>query len=138
MSAAEYRAMMQRQASAPSKRTRRSNAPARDPQAILTEALRARLGAGAVQSEVAGLVPGRKFRADIVIPAARLIVEFDGFQYHRSKAAFQKDRERQNLLVEQGWRVLRFFNAQVRNDLHGVVAQILSIALKTSLPPHAD
>lgn len=96
-----------------------------DPQAVLTDALRCALGADAVLSEVTGLVPGRRYRADIVIPAARLVIEFDGFQYHRSKAAFQKDRERQNLLIEQGWTVMRFFNKQVRDDLDGVVQQVV-------------
>lgn len=98
-----------------------------DPQAILTAALREKLGESAVLPEVRNLIPGRRFRADIVIPAARLVIEFDGFQYHRSKAAFQKDRERQNLFVAHGWRVLRFFNKQVRDDLEGVVAQVLEV-----------
>jgi len=98
-----------------------------DPQALLTQALRDRLGADAVLSEVKNLIPGRRYRADIVIPAARLVIEFDGFQYHRSKAAFQKDRERQNLFVAHGWRVLRFFNRQVASDLDGVVNQIVSL-----------
>lgn len=97
-----------------------------DPQTILTAALIRRLGKDAVQSEVVGLVPGRRYRADIVIPAARLVIEFDGFEYHRSKSAFQEDRERQNAFVQHGWRVLRFFNKQVLNDLAGVVDLILS------------
>jgi very-short-patch-repair endonuclease len=98
-----------------------------DPQARLAEALRAKLGKDAVQTEVVGLVPGRKYRADIVIAQARLVIEFDGFQYHRSKSAFQKDRERQNLFVAHGWRVLRFFHKQVLDDLPGVVAQVEDI-----------
>lgn len=100
-----------------------------DPQTLLTQALRARLGDDAVLSEVRNLIPGRRYRADIVIPDRRLVIEFDGFQYHRSKAAFQKDRERQNLFVAHGWRVLRFFNKQVRDDLDGVVEQIVSLAV---------
>lgn len=94
------------------------------PQFVLLEALRARLGESAVQSEVTGLVPGRRFRADIVIASARLVIEFDGFQYHRSKTAFQKDRERQNLFVAHGWRVLRVFNKQVQRNLDSLVEQI--------------
>ena len=101
-----------------------------DPQALLTQALRDRLGADAVLSEVKNLIPGRRYRADIVIPAARLVIEFDGFQYHRSKAAFQKDRERQNLFVAHGWRVLRFFNRQVASDLESVVHQIVNLSME--------
>jgi hypothetical protein len=107
---------------------RKAQNPGREPQVILTRALRKKLGCDAVLSEVLDLIPGRRFRADIAIPAARLVIEFDGFQYHRSKTAFQKDRERQNLFVAHGWRVLRFFNKQVRDDLEGIVAQIIQIA----------
>jgi len=98
-----------------------------DPQERLAEALRRVLGPDEVQCEVTGLVPGRRYRADIVIPRARLVIEFDGFRYHRSKSAFQADRERQNAFVAHGWRVLRFFHRQVRNDLDKVVAQIVSL-----------
>jgi very-short-patch-repair endonuclease len=98
-----------------------------DPQVRLTQALRDALGSHEVESEVCGLIPGRRYRADIVIRRAQLVIEFDGFQYHRSKAAFQSDRERQNAFVAHGWRVLRFFHRQVRNDLDGVVAQILGV-----------
>jgi len=66
-------------------------------------------------------------RASLVIRRARLVIEFDGFRYHRSKSAFQADRERQNEFVAHGWRVLRFFHRQVRDDLDGVVARIVSL-----------
>jgi len=98
-----------------------------DPQFRLAEALRHALGPDEVECEVTGLVPGRRYRADIVIRRARLVIEFDGFRYHRSKSAFQADRERQNAFVAHGWRVLRFFHRQVRNDLDGVVARIVSL-----------
>lgn len=107
-------------------RTNQARPPHHDPQAILTKALRERLGVDAVASEVVGLIQGRRYRADIVLQKARLVIEFDGFQYHRSKSAFQKDRERQNLFVQHGWRVLRFFNKQVRDDLDAVLEQIVA------------
>lgn len=97
-----------------------------DPQDILFRALVQRMGSDAVRSEVVGLVPGRRYRADIYLPGSRLVIEFDGFQYHRSKQAFQKDRERQNLFVQHGYRVLRFFNRQVRSELGSVVEQIVA------------
>jgi very-short-patch-repair endonuclease len=38
-----------------------------------------------------------------------LAVEFDGYMHHgRCKEDFQRDRERQNLLTLNGWRILRF------------------------------
>lgn len=95
-----------------------------DPQAVLYQAICRRLGAERVRCEVPGLIPGRRYRADIVIADARLVIEFDGFAYHRSRDAFQKDRDRQNAFVSHGWRVLRFFNRQVLNDLDGVLEQV--------------
>ncbi len=62
--------------------------------------------------EVTGLIPGRKFRADIFIPPS-IVVEMDGFQFHRSKEAFQKDRMRQNLFVANGFKIIRVFAKQV-------------------------
>lgn len=94
---------------------------------MLYRALLAELGPGSVAWEKEDLIPGRKYRVDIYLPASRLVIEFDGFQYHRSKAAFQKDRERQNLFISNGFHPLRFFAKQVFEDLDGVTAQIVSV-----------
>jgi len=81
------------------------------PQKILFDALCVRLP-GRVQWEAEGLVPGRQFRADIFIPP-RVVVEMDGFRFHRSKEAYQTDRERQNLFVSLGYRPIRAYTKQV-------------------------
>ena len=99
----------------------------RDPQRILHDALCRRLPDEAIQYEAQGLIPGRRFRADIWIPRSRIAVEMDGFQYHRSKAAFQADRERQNLFAAQGITVLRYFARQVFRDLDSVIEQIAKV-----------
>jgi very-short-patch-repair endonuclease len=44
---------------------------------------------------------------------ARLIVEVDGYAYHRSPTAFETDRERDVVLVVAGWQVLRFTWTQI-------------------------
>ena len=105
-----------------------ARAGAVDPQRVLFDALVGVLGEGEVLYEVDGLVPGRKYRADIVIPRSRLVVEFDGFAFHRSKAAFQKDRDRQNAFLLAGWSTMRFVARQVFRDLDVVVAQIAAAA----------
>jgi hypothetical protein len=38
----------------------------------------------------------------------RLIVEIDGYAYHSATGAYVRDRQRQNVVVLAGWRVLRF------------------------------
>lgn len=77
--------------------------------------------------EYAAAVPERRFRIDIAITARRVAIEVDGWAFHgRHKGDFVRDRERQNLLVLQGWRVLRFTAGQVRKDLDGVLETIRS------------
>lgn len=114
-------------ATAARSRRARAASPKVDPQDVLYQAICGRLGADRVRCEVPGLIPGRRYRADIVIEDARLVIEFDGFAYHRSREAFQKDRDRQNAFVAHGWRVLRFFNRQVLSDLDGVVEQVQQV-----------
>ncbi len=47
-------------------------------------------------------------RVDAAYPRLRLAIEVDGFEFHSSPEAFQRDRTRQNDLVALGWTVLRF------------------------------
>jgi very-short-patch-repair endonuclease len=44
---------------------------------------------------------------------AKLIVEVDGYRYHRSPSSFESDRERDVVLGLAGWEVLRFTWAQI-------------------------
>jgi very-short-patch-repair endonuclease len=60
--------------------------------------------------------PERRWRADIAIPAYRLLFECDGGQFHgghKRGHALSADYERQNHAVLAGWRILRFTNQQV-------------------------
>jgi very-short-patch-repair endonuclease len=56
----------------------------------------------------------------------RLIVEVDGYAYHRSPQAFEDDRERDVRLQVAGWRVLRFTWTQITRRGAWVAASILS------------
>ncbi|GAA0244644.1 endonuclease domain-containing protein [Methylorubrum aminovorans] len=66
--------------------------------------------------------------ADVCCREARLIVELDGSQH--ADSAY--DAERDAWLVERGYRVLRFWNAEVSNNVIGVLDTILA-ALPSSL-----
>jgi very-short-patch-repair endonuclease len=81
------------------------------PQKILYDALCQRLPRR-VQWEVPDLIPGRRFQADIFIPPV-LVVEMDGFRFHRTKESFQNDRDRQNLFVANGFRPIRAYAKQI-------------------------
>ena len=65
---------------------------------------------------------GRYF-ADFLCPAARLIVELDGEQ-HGFEANRQHDEIRTLWLEGEGYRVLRFWNGEVRDNLDGVIETI--------------
>lgn len=53
------------------------------------------------------------FEVDAYWPHARLAVELDGYAYHRSPAAFERDRARDAALAVAGQRVLRLTWRQV-------------------------
>jgi len=53
------------------------------------------------------------YEVDFVWRDARLIVEVDGYEHHRSPTTFEADRERDAVLTLAGWRVLRFTYTQV-------------------------
>lgn len=53
------------------------------------------------------VLDGRRLHLDIAWPDLRVAVECDGFGFHASPAALQRDQQRHNALVRAGWRVLR-------------------------------
>ena len=73
------------------------------------------------------VVAGRRFRLDVAFPELRLDVEVDGWAYHRTKEQRQADAERDNLLTQAGWRVLRFTWEDVRDRPDYVLGMIRSV-----------
>lgn len=66
---------------------------------------------------------------DAAWPQERLAVELDGWAFHSTRLAFQRDRERGNDLAVAGWQLLRFTYADVvRRPAH--VAARLAQALE--------
>lgn len=64
------------------------------------------------------------YEVDAVWPAAKLVVELDGYAYHRSPPAFQRDRERDVRLQLAGYRVLRFTHDDVTRRPQDVAAAV--------------
>jgi very-short-patch-repair endonuclease len=50
----------------------------------------------------------RRCRIDLAYPDVKLAIEIDGWEFHRTRTAFDEDRARANDLVVAGWHVLRF------------------------------
>jgi hypothetical protein len=65
--------------------------------------------------------------ADVVFREARLILEMDGWAFHVTPEAFQRDRERQNRLIGAGWTVLRFTWRDLIERPERVVATVRSM-----------
>jgi len=64
------------------------------------------------------------FEVDFLWRAERLIVEIDGFAYHSSRDAFERDRRRDALLTAAGLRVLRFTWRQLVDQPEVLVARV--------------
>ncbi len=83
----------------------------------LLKALRARLP----QYKWRFQVPFHPYYADVACVAARLIIEVDGGQHDRERG---RDERRTCFLEAQGYRVLRFWNNDVLDNIDGVLGLI--------------
>jgi len=70
-------------------------------------------------------VCGHMYYIDIAFPEVRLAIEIDGREFHADAIAFEKDRWRQNDLINAGWRVLRFTARMIEEAPELVIAVIL-------------
>ena len=61
---------------------------------------------------------------DLYWPEPKLVVELDGFQFHRSRAAFETDRRRDAKLAAAGLRVIRVTWLQLQHEPYAVIARI--------------
>jgi very-short-patch-repair endonuclease len=74
-----------------------------------------------------------EFVVDFLWRDRSLVVETDGYRYHRGRAAFEYDYSRQALLVAAGFEVLRFTWRQVVDEPREVFA-----AIRVRLEPSAS
>jgi very-short-patch-repair endonuclease len=57
-----------------------------------------------------------RLEVDFLWRDCHLVVETDGYRYHRGRVAFESDRERDLRLAELGFRFLRFSDTQLENE----------------------
>jgi very-short-patch-repair endonuclease/predicted transcriptional regulator of viral defense system len=67
-------------------------------------------------------------RVDFLFAQSRLVVETDGYRYHRTRRAFERDRERDATLARAGYRTLRFTHRQLTRRPAEVAETIRSSA----------
>ena len=68
--------------------------------------------------------PVGPYIADFVDHTAKLVIELDGGQ-HGEDANIAKDAARTKWLSTNGYRVLRFWNADVLNNMSGVMTAVM-------------
>jgi very-short-patch-repair endonuclease len=74
------------------------------------------------------------FEVDALWPTQRLVVELDGFAYHRHRAAFERDRARDTALQVAGYRVIRLTHRRLSDDAENVAREIRTcLSLTTNM-----
>jgi len=70
------------------------------------------------------MLGGSLFFIDVIFRGVKLAIEIDGRLYHSGREVFETDRWRQNLLIIDGWCVLRFTWAMIDERPDEVIAMV--------------
>jgi very-short-patch-repair endonuclease len=73
------------------------------------------------------------YLVDAFWPDHKLVVEVDGYDFHRGRRSFESDRARDAALVAAGYRVIRFTATQLRDEPLVVISR-LAAALALTAP----
>ena len=65
-----------------------------------------------------------RYEVDLLWRDATLVVEIDGYAFHSSRRAFERDRERDAGLVAAGWSVIRITWRQIEREPIAVAATL--------------
>jgi very-short-patch-repair endonuclease len=72
------------------------------------------------------------YEVDLLWREQRVIVEVDGFAFHSTRQAFERDRARDAALQAAGYRVIRVTWRQIVDEPHALVAQ-LAVLVQTQM-----
>jgi very-short-patch-repair endonuclease len=72
-------------------------------------------------------VPVLGYEVDFLWPGARLVVELDGFEYHRDRGAFERDRRRDARLQLAGYRVVRITDRRLVEEPEAAAAELRTL-----------
>jgi len=64
---------------------------------------------------------------DLFGATPRLVVEIDGYAFHRGPSAFQRDRDRDFCLLASGLRVLRLTHSEIMRSVDEAAAKIRAV-----------
>ena len=82
--------------------------------------------------------PVGNYIVDFYAPKVKLVLEIDGFQHMRDDQ-LQKDRNRDNYLIDLGLKILRFNSNEVLKEtdaIVGVIYQKMMEQLNLEIPPN--
>jgi hypothetical protein len=73
--------------------------------------------------------PGHSIRVDAIVwvpgnPSVKLVIECDGFDYHKDRKSFTGDRRRDRKLASLGYSVRRYSGSEIVTDLYGAVRDL--------------
>jgi very-short-patch-repair endonuclease len=80
-------------------------------------------------------VRGRFFQGDALWKEERVVVELDSRSAHGTKKRFESDRQRDRILVAEGWRIVHITWRQLQKEPGAIVAD-LKAALGRGHHPH--
>jgi len=81
--------------------------------------------AGLPRPAVNAVIAG--YEVDALWPSARVVVELDGYAFHRTREAFERDRVRDGALQLAGYRVLRVTHRRLERDAAAIVDVVRSL-----------
>lgn len=80
-------------------------------------------------------VRGRLLKPDCMWPDQRLIAELDGRAVHGTERAFESDRQRDRILLAEGWRSTRITWLQLRDEPATIAADLRELLRGPGRPP---
>src|SRR5699024_6105450 len=99
-----------------------------------------------INLEVRAPLTGETFRLDLSYPTLRLAIEYDGFWHSTDRVRHRRDRRKDDVLHELGWRVVRASDADIADPqaLLGRLRQLRAPLARTTVrlprpaPRHAE
>ena len=93
-----------------------------------TRALRAFAAAGlsVPRQQFAISLGGTPCHLDLAYPEARICIELDGWEWHRTRSAFDNDRRKDVELIKLGWITIRLTASMTDDEIVAVVSAALT------------
>lgn len=99
--------------------------------------LRGRSAARAASPAADGRAPVCGYLVDALFPAEKLIVELDGWAFHRGRIAFETDRERDAETLAHGFATVRVTSVRIEQAPAREAERLGAILMQRAQAPRA-